>query len=76
MSNLVSIRIDDATLQAVRGNAHKLHLTQTDYIRTAIERMNLKLQTEERKRSLQQASFAVRAESMRINAEFDKIEND
>lgn len=76
MLSLVSVRIDDATLQAMRSNAHKLHLTQTEYIRTAIESMNYKLQAEERKRNLQQASLAVRAESMRANAEFDEIEHD
>ena len=76
MSHLVSIRIDDATLQAMRNNAHKMGLTQTDYIRTAIERMNKKLHAEERKRSLQSASRAVRAESMKVNAEFDKVEHD
>lgn len=76
MSHLVSIRIDDATLQTMRSNAHKLHLTQTDYIRTAIERMNKKLYVEEKKRSLQSASLAIRAGSMEVNAEFDKVEHD
>ena len=76
MSHLVSIRVDDATLQAVRSNAHRLHLTQTDYIRTAIERMNQKLYAEERKSSLQRASVAVRSESMEVNADFDKVEHD
>lgn len=76
MSHLVSIRIDDATLQAMRNNAHKMHLTQTDYIRTAIKRMNKKLHAEERQHSLQSASLAVRAGSMEVNAEFDKVEHD
>ncbi len=76
MTSLVSIRINDALLQAMKANAHRLHLSQTDYIRKAIEHMNSETEKQERKNRLKNASLRVRKESMKINTEFGAIEHD
>lgn len=76
MTSLVSIRINDKLLQTIKVNAHLLHLSQTEYIRQAIERMNAETESQKRKERLKKASFLVRKESMKINAEFEAIEHD
>ena len=76
MTSLVSIRINDNLLQSMKTNAHRLHLSQTDYVRKAIELMNRETERRERKKRLENASLRVRKESMKINAEFSEIEDD
>jgi len=76
MSGLVSIRLQDELLQEMKANAATAHLTQTAYIRKAIERMNDVTRQRARSRRLKQASLRVRDESMKINAEFSQIEHD
>ncbi len=76
MAALVSIRMDDVLFQAMRSKAQILHISQTDYIRKAIERMNDMLTRQEQVQKLQQASMKVRNENMKINAEFSDIEYD
>jgi len=76
MTSLVSIRIGENLLQAMRENANRLHLTQTEYIRQSIKSMNNKIEKKERKKRLENASILIRKESMNVNAEFYEIEND
>lgn len=76
MTSLISIRLKDELLQDMKAKARALHLSQTNYIRQAIERMNTEIEHQERTKRLQQASLRVREESMKVNAEFSKIEND
>jgi hypothetical protein len=76
MTSLISVRVNDALLKETKANAYRLHLSQTDYIRKAIELMNNEARKYERKKRLQEASLRVRKESMKINAEFSEIEND
>lgn len=76
MTALVSIRLNDALLHEMKAKAQVLHLSQTDYIRRAIERMNDETEKQERGQRLTQASLHVRKESMKINAEFSEIEDD
>lgn len=76
MTSSISIRINDELLQAVKTNAHLLHLSQTDYIRKAIEHMNSEIEMRERKKRLKNASLRVRKESMNVNAEFSEIDDD
>lgn len=76
MSALVSIRMHDGLFKTMKDMASLLHLSQTDYIRQAIERMNDEASRQARFQRLQQASFKTRTESMKINAEFSEIEYD
>lgn len=76
MTSLLSIRVNDKLLETTKASAHRLHLSQTEYIRKAIERMNNEVARQERKKRLKSASLRVRKESMKINAEFSEIERD
>jgi hypothetical protein len=51
-------------------------IAQAEYIRAAIERMNRATRAQLRAQRLADASHKVRAESLRINAEFAAIESD
>jgi Arc/MetJ-type ribon-helix-helix transcriptional regulator len=74
--SLISIRLTDSLLHETKAKAETLHLSQTEYIRKAIEHMNDEISRQERKEQLQQASFRVRNQSRRINHEFSQIEHD
>lgn len=74
--SLVSIRLPDELLSEVKIKAHNLHISQTEYMRKAIELMNAEVAKEERKQKLIRASLKVRKESMAINDEFSRIEYD
>ena len=76
MTSLISIRLDDELLTNMKVNANFLHLSQTDYVRKAIEHMNHETELQERKKRLRNASLRVREESMKVNAEFSEIEHD
>lgn len=76
MTSLVSVRLSDELLQTMRTQAQLLHLSQTDYIRQAIEHMNHETQLQLRKQRLERASLRVRGESMKINAELSDIDHD
>jgi hypothetical protein len=76
MSFLISIRLQEKVLNETRSRARALHLTQTDYIRKAIEEMNHKLKKKALQKRLQKASLAVRNESMKVNSEFSGIEHE
>ena len=76
MASLVTIRMNEELRKSMQTNANRLHLSQTDYIRKAIEQMNNQIEKKERKERLQNASLMVRKNSMEINAEFSAIEYD
>ena len=46
-TSLISLRIDDNILHSMKTNAHLLHLSQTDYIRKAIEHFNKETEQQE-----------------------------
>ena len=72
----ISLKLPDDLVHASGESAKALHLTRAEYIRRAIEEMNRKTGAELRARRMAAASLKVRAESMRVNAEFAAIEED
>ena len=76
MSSLVSIRLNDSLRDAMHANARLLHLTQTDYIRMAIEHMNTEIEKQAKEERLKNISLRVRQQSMQVNEEFSGIEHD
>lgn len=76
MPSLVSVRLTDRLFQDMKTKASLLQLSQTEYIRKAIEHMNSEIAMQERTQRLKKASLAVRKESMKVNAEFSEIEHD
>ena len=73
---VISIRLPDKLLNELDNGANILHIQRAEYIRKAIEHMNDEVFDNERKQNLIQASLRVRKNSMRINNEFDGIEDD
>ena len=71
----ISIRIKDEDLKELNEHSRKLHIPRAEYVRQAVIAMNEKVDKEFRKERIQEASKQVREESMRINAEFDAIDD-
>ena len=76
MTCLVSIRLNDQLFHQLVLHAQALHLSRTEYIKKAIERMNDEAEKMARELRLKQSSLRVRADSMRVNAEFDEVDHD
>lgn len=74
MSTL-SLRLPDDLLHEVDTFAEQLHLPRAAYVRKALEQMNAEVAAQRRRARLMEASLKVRGESMRVNAEFDEIED-
>lgn len=70
----ISLKLPDELLEASSRCAAALKLSRAAYIRRAVERMNRETQAQLRAARLAQASRRVRAESMKVNAEFAAVE--
>jgi len=67
--------MQDNQLKKVDEQAKALHIPKAEYIRRAITEMNKQVARELRKKRIMNASKRVREESMKVNAEFDAIED-
>jgi predicted transcriptional regulator len=74
--NTISIRLPDDILNEVDKIAKDLNVPRTAYLRQAILSMNSKVKEDRRRARIMKLSRRVRKESMRINAEFSKVEHD
>ena len=70
----LSLRLPDDLLHEVDTSAEQLHIPRAAYVRKALEQMNAAVAAQRSRTRLMEASLKVRAESMRVNAEFDAIE--
>jgi metal-responsive CopG/Arc/MetJ family transcriptional regulator len=70
----ISLKLPEALLAASDRCAKALGIPRAEYIRRAIERMNREAENHARAERMARASRKVRRESMRVNAEFAKIE--
>jgi len=73
MSTL-SLRLPDDLLHEVDVCAVGMHISRAAYVRKALEQMNVSVAAQRIRTRLMEASLKVRGESMRVNAEFDAIE--
>ena len=71
----VSIRLPDALLNETEKRARELRIPRAEYIRRAIESLNASAAAQHRRRRLIEVSRRVRKESLRVNAEFEAIED-
>ena len=71
----ISIRLPDDMLNEVDKIAKDLNVPRTAYLRQAILSMNSKVKEDRRRARIMEVSRRVRNESMRVNAEFSKVEN-
>jgi predicted DNA-binding protein len=70
----VSLRVPDELLKVAENRAKALHIPRAEYIRRAIAVMNDEVLAHKRRERMMALSKRVRAESMKINAEFDAVE--
>ncbi len=71
----ISIRIQDEVLEELNKRSRSLHIPRAEYVRQAVIAMNKQVDRELRRKRIMEASRRVREESMRINAEFDAVED-
>ena len=72
----VSLRLPDDLLKEAESRAKGLHIPRAEYIRRAIAAMNDEVLAHKRRERLITISKRVRAESMKVNAEFSAAEGD
>ncbi len=71
----LSIRLPDDLLREVDICAAEKHISRAAYARKALEQMNAVAHAQRRRTRLMEISLMVSGESMRVNAEFDAIED-
>ena len=71
----LSLRLPNELLHEIDTYADEMHIPRAAYVRKALEQMNAAVATQHARTRLMAASLKVRAESMRVNAEFDEIED-
>jgi predicted transcriptional regulator len=74
MVRAISLKLPDDLAKASGECARALNLSRAEYIRRALERMNRETRRQLRAGRLADASRKVRAESMRVNAEFAAVD--
>lgn len=72
----LSLRLPDELLHEVDIYADEMHIPRAAYVRKALEYMNASVAAQHRRARLMEVSLKVRAESMRVNNEFEAIEDD
>ncbi len=71
----VSLRLPDDLVKEADRRARELRIPRAEYIRRAIAALNTQLVATQRRQRMMEASRRVRAESMRVNADFAVIED-
>lgn len=71
----ISIRIQDDILKKADERAKALRIPRAEYVRRAVTAMNEQVARELRKKRIMNASRRVREESMKVNTEFEAIED-
>ena len=74
--NTISIRLPDNLLREVDLRAKELQIPRAEYLRRAIVSMNQESRSRRQRDRLMEVSGRVKEESMKVNREFEAIEND
>jgi len=74
--NTISIRLPDSLLREVDLRAKELQIPRAEYLRRAIVSMNQESRSRRQRDRLMEVSGRVKEESMKVNREFEAIEND
>lgn len=70
----ISLKLPEELLKQSSRLARALGIPRAEYIRRALEKMNREAEAQRRAARLAEASKKVRRQSMRVNAEFARIE--
>jgi len=74
--SMVSVRLPDKLLEQVNELALELEIPRAEYMRMALEAMNREMLEKRRHERLKALSLRVREESMKVNAEFEGLDDD
>ncbi len=74
--SMVSVRLPDKLLEQVNAFALELEIPRAEYMRMALEAMNREMLGKRRRERLKALSLRVREESMKVNAEFEGLDDD
>ncbi|MFZ0887997.1 MAG: hypothetical protein WA005_06065 [Candidatus Binataceae bacterium] len=72
----ISLKLPDDLLKESSRCARALGIPRAEYMRRALAKMNREAEAQARAARLAAASKRVRRESMRVNAEFARLERD
>lgn len=72
----VTLRLPDKLIEEANLRAQHLHITRNEYIKKAVENLNKEIRDLEKRKHLIAISKKVRAESMKVNTEFEMIDYD
>ncbi|HET7292232.1 MAG TPA: hypothetical protein VFM88_07400 [Vicinamibacteria bacterium] len=72
----ISLKLPAQLLRQSRRYAQAFKISRAEYMRRAIERMNLEAEARLRAERMAAASVKVRRQSMQVNAEFSRLEDD
>ena len=72
----ISLKLPEELLESSARHAKAMGIPRAQYIRLALERMNREVEARALAEQMSRASRKVRKESMRVNAEFARIERD
>jgi len=71
----LSLRLPDELLHEVDDFARLMQIPRAEYVRKALEQMNMTVAAQRRRTRLMETSMRVRSESMKVNAEFSAVED-
>lgn len=71
----ISLRLPDTLIKEADKRARELRIPRAEYIRRSIVAFNAQVMAEQRRRRMMEVSRRVRGESMRVNTEFDAVED-
>ena len=74
--SLFSIRLNNQLINETKERAKILNMSESKYIRIAIEHMNKEVLRQKFNQKLKKSSLLVRKESQLVNDEFSRIEHD
>jgi len=72
---MVSVRLPDKLLEQVNDCARELRVPRAEYVRLALEALNREMLDKRRHERLKSLSLRVREESMKVNAEFEGLDD-
>ena len=71
----LSLRLPDELLHDIDAHAEQLYIPRAAYVRKDLEQRDAAVAAQQRRTRLMEVSLKVRTESMRVNTEFDAIED-
>ena len=71
----LTLRLPDDLMHEVDVCAEEMYISRVAYVCKALEKMNAATHTQLRRARLMEASLKARSESMRVNTDFDAVED-